>query len=136
MLALGPLPEGLVLGPISIHVATSSSCDKLVRVSLSRSHSLTEENVAASRGPIQGRVGSASIPAGWRIRLAADGDQASIVVPWGIRTPSGSSWVLFATTGANALTLDVVVVVGVQELIVEGTPVTGPVTGFRRRVGD
>ncbi len=116
---LGPIAEGIFVGPVLIQVTTASAVLVAVRFGLGRSADATAAALAASVGAVPLRAGSAAGPGGPFWRFPTGGGSESVLIPWGLRTAGGSSFVVFVLAISAAVPVECTLVVGAQELVAD-----------------
>ena len=121
---LGPIAEGLFLGPVFIQITTFSPVLVAVRFGLGRSNDASVVALEASIGAVPLRAGSARGPGGPFWRFGTAGGNENVSIPWGLRSAGGSSFFVFGVFISAPVDLNVTIVVGMQELMSEPALVT------------
>ncbi len=130
------IPAGVILGPVDIHFRAAGTVDAIVLVGLSRSGSENATSLEGIEGPIMWVAAGVAPPGGQRFIFGAAGGNYSTHFEWGLRTQTTGKRVIVALALADNTQCDVSVVVGATEVLLSGTPLTGAVSGFRRRSSD
>lgn len=135
-LALGPIAGGMVLGPVLVHAGADGAVSLNVRFGVGVSSDASAASLSASVGPVMFDLRGTERPGGPAFVFPAAGGQHTVSVPWGARTQGAASWVIVRLSSGAAVLSSLLFVVAARELILPGTPIVGPVSGFRRRSTD